>query len=41
MEEFIMMSKSLKVVIGIACVVLTGGIAYIIYKMGKAKTIDD
>jgi hypothetical protein len=40
MEEFIM-SKLLKVVIGIACVVLTGGIAYVIYKMGKAKTIED
>lgn len=40
MEEFIM-SKSLKVVIGVACIVLTGGIAYVIYKMGKAKTIED
>ena len=35
------MSKSLKIVVGVVLVVLTGGIAFVIYKMGKSKTIDD
>lgn len=35
------MNKSLKILVGVALVVLTGGIALVIYKMGKTKTIDD